>query len=133
MGGAVFRTVIRASPVHNTQEYDSNGPTNSDVVSAVPVLWLSMLATNSGSETLYLMQFDATTVPLDGAAPMRQPIQLFPGGQTYLDIGDPGADGLSGLATKNGLCWAASTTPTTLTQDTTSSVWVTARFIVLGS
>ncbi len=131
--GASYVTMVRAHPTHAVTEYDSQGPTNSDVVAALPIAWLDAMVSNSGSSTLFVMFFDTTSVPANGTLPMRQPIQVPNGGQTYIDVGDPGADGLSGRPTLNGLCWAASTTATTLTVDTTSSIWVTARTYTLGT
>lgn len=131
--GASFVTMVRAHPAHPVTEYDSQGPTNSDVVSVSPVAWLDAMASNSGSSTLYIMFFDATSVPANGTLPVRQPLELATGGQSYIDIGNPGADGISGRPTNNGLCWAASTTPLTLTVDSTSSIWVTARTFAIGT
>ena len=127
MAGAAYTTLVRASPVRAAVEYDSQGPTNSDVVSAVPVLWLDAMVSNSGASTLYLMCFDSATVPGNGTLPMRQPVQVAAGGQTYIDLGVPGSDGISGRQTMAGLSWAASTTAITLTIDSTSSLWVTVR------
>jgi hypothetical protein len=129
--GASFVTVFRIHSAHAVTEYDSQGPTNSDIVATSSGAWLDAMVSNVGSSTLYLMFFDATTVPANGTLPLRQPLQIGAAGQTYVDLGDPGADGLSGRPLVNGLVWAASTTATTLTVDSTSSLWVTARTIAL--
>lgn len=131
--GASFISMTRVSNSHPITEYDSQGPTNSDVISSVSVAWLDCMVANSGSNTLYIMFFDATSVPANGTLPVRQPILLPSGGQTYVDLGNPGIDGVSGRPTINGLCWAASTTPLTLTVDSTSSIWVTARTFAIGA
>jgi hypothetical protein len=134
MAGAALALVNRANPTHPVYEYDSQGPTNSDVIASVPVLWLDLLVSNSSAtENLYVMVFDSATVPANGALPIRQPVELGFGHQTFVDVGVLGADGISGRPTLNGLCWAASTTPGTLTQDTTSSIWATANYILQGT
>ena len=133
LGGAATALVQRTDSTHPVQEYDSQGPTNSDVIAAEPVLWLDLLVSNSGVNNLYVMVFDAPTVPPDGTKPIRQPLELGYGHQIFVDVGVLGADGISGRPTQQGLCWAASTTPATLTQDTSSSIWATAHYIPLGS
>lgn len=130
--GALLTPMMRTSPVRQVVEYDSQGPTNSDIISATRTLWLDAMVSNSGSSTLYWMCFDSATVPTNGSLPLRQPLQVGAGGQTYTDLGNPGADGISGRPVVNGLSWAASTTATTLTIDTTSSLWVTARTLTRG-
>jgi hypothetical protein len=113
--------------------YDSEAWTNSDVISAAPCTWLTASGENKGNATLYIMFFDATTVPANGAAPLGMPIQL-PSGQAFQfsenDTARAGQAGTSetGLRTTTGLCWAASSTPATLTVDTTASIWLQATF-----
>jgi hypothetical protein len=132
--GAGFTLIHRSPASAQAVEYDSQGPTNSDTIATSAVLWLDILVSNVGSSAtpLYLMFFDATSPPSNGASPIRQPTQVPASGQVYVDLGDPGADGMSGRLTKNGLAWAASTTPTTLTIDSTSSLWVTVRTVATG-
>jgi hypothetical protein len=133
LAGATFVTMQRTGATHPVTEYDSQGGTNSDIISSTPVIWLDALVSNVGSSLLYLMAFDATSVPANGTLPLRQPIQVAAGAQTFVDLGDPGADGISGRPTQSGLVWAASTTATTLTIDGTSNLWVTARTIAIGT
>ncbi len=126
--------VQRTASTAATLEYDSGGGANSGVIASEPVLWLDLLVSNSGENNLYVMVFDADTVPANGATPIRQPILLGgPGGQTFLDAGVLGADGISGRPTTQGLVWCASTTPDTLTIDGSSSIWATAHYVIGGT
>ena len=78
---------------------------------------------------LYLQLFDAAAVPSNATVPSLAPIVLAAGSTVRIALNDQSGNGYDGIAFVNGVCWAASTTAGTLTQDATSSVWVTARYI----
>lgn len=125
------RKVTATAPPSWIFEYDAQAYGNSDVVNAGPVSLVWFAATSKSASTLYLMFFDATTVPGNGATPIFLPIPLSTSGLTtaQLSMNDvPGGQRFYALGCTNGLCWAVSTTAGTLTVDATSSVWVTCRY-----
>jgi hypothetical protein len=109
--------------------YDAQQFGNSDVIAAAPSTLVSLIATNKGNSVLYLQLFDATAVPAGGTVPTVAPIALAAGATVRLQLNDVSGFGFNGFESSNGWCWAASTTAGTLTLDTTSSVWVTARYL----
>jgi hypothetical protein len=127
-------TISLSTGINNDlQQYDSQASLNNDVISATPAKLSSLIARNkSSSLTLFLMLFDATAVPVaPGTTPKMMPIPIPPGLPATLDateqgVGNPGI-GVD-MPFTSGIVWAASTTPDTLTVDTTNSIWVTARF-----
>jgi hypothetical protein len=123
-----YTTDRLAAPARVTT-YDSQAPLNSDVIATAPSFLFKFLAiSKAASGTLWLQFFDATAVPNNGAVPFFAPIPIVGGTSVQVDF-TPTTEGLIGLSTATGLCWAASSTPATLTVDTTSSVWVTARYM----
>jgi hypothetical protein len=111
-------------------QYDSQGFINSGVIQTSPGTFLGAIGFNKGSTTLYVMWFNATAVPGNGATPAFMPVPVPPGGTfTLVDTQVTGGTlGPFGPPMSVGLCWAASTTPATLTVDTTNSMWITANF-----
>jgi hypothetical protein len=115
---------IRPAKIHL---YDDQAFGNSNIISSGPVSIMSITALNKGT-LLYLMLFDATAVPSNGAVPYFQPIALVAGAQVTRSFNEVSGEGLLGLDTQVGLAWAASTTPATLTIDATSSVWTSVGY-----
>jgi hypothetical protein len=119
-------TGIRASTI---SQYDSAGAFgNSDVISPGPATLLAIIVSSKGAGALWLLLYDAGTVPTNGAAPVTIPIAVAAGSTTSISFVDVSGFGLSGMDFASGICWAASTTPGTLTADTTNAISVTARF-----
>jgi hypothetical protein len=118
----------REAPARLVTQYDSQAFANSEVVETSPKEFLSVFASSKSGGSLWIMIFDATALPGNGAIPVMQPLQLTAAGQAYLDLTDRSGQGLSALNLANGLVWAASTTQGALTVDGTSSVWVTLRY-----
>lgn len=114
-------------------EWDSQAYENSDVIKNAPCTLLTAVGSNKGAALLYIMFFDSATVPGNGTVPVLEPVPL-PAGATFnlneqdLSRAGQGAPNQNGLTMVNGLSWAASTTPATLTVDSTSSVWLTSTF-----
>jgi hypothetical protein len=117
-------TRTRTAPVVQT---DSQARANSGVVSTVATVLLSCLASNKGATQLYLMFFDATTLPANATVPLFQSIPIPAAGQISSDLTVTMSDFLAGVQTQAGLVWAASTTQDTLTVDTSTSTWTTIR------
>jgi hypothetical protein len=115
--------------VHNVVMIDdSQAGMNSRAVYPNPCTFLRAFATNTSGSNLYLMVFDATSLPTNGTAPRIRPVLVAANSQATLDISLLQALGLYGLMLNTGLVWAASTTAGTLTADGTNSMWVTAQF-----
>ncbi len=118
----------RLAPASHLKTYDSQAPTNSDVIATGPLTFFRFLGINkAASGTLWIMFFDAAAVPANATVPLIAPIPIAGGAFAAIDLSVI-SEGLNGLATGNGLVWAASTTPATLTLDATSSIWMTARY-----
>ena len=110
--------------------YDAQAFGNSDVIIAAPAYLQSIIASEQVARSaLYLQLFDAAAVPSNSAVPSLAPIILGAGSTIRIAMNDMSGNGYDGIACSTGVCWAASTTAGTLTQDATSSVWVTARYI----
>jgi|SRR5579859_5312917 len=132
---AAIRIAQRVNAGDSRWEYDSQGYINSDVVTGTTLSLATgqtllrlcgWSAYNSGNNVLYLMFFDAASLPGNGATPMIMPFPLRALAQ-YRD-GDAVQIGSREFYAQNfkaGIVWAASTTPATLTVDATNSVWVT--------
>jgi hypothetical protein len=146
---ATLRTTRHRALNIASSEYDSQAAGNSGVVTgtalavnggastltlAAPIILLSVQPTNfSSTLTLYFMLFDAASLPANGTVPVRAPVALAPGQTAAIQLSDNNSEMKEGLPFFTGLVWAASTTPATLTVDTSSSTWVTMRTIPIGS
>jgi hypothetical protein len=110
-------------------KYDSQGGANSGVVSASPASILRAVATNGGGSTLYIMLFDATSLPANASLPIVAPVPVAAGSTVVMDWTiEPGAGVLFGRSCATGVVWAASTTATSLTVDATASLWITIDY-----
>src|SRR5579871_5513523 len=96
---------LRQGPARKVVQYDSQGFANSEVVETKPKQLLSLFGSNKGAVALYLMIFDATALPINGTAPVMQPLTLAAGAQAFLDLSDRSGQALSGLNLTNGLVW----------------------------
>jgi hypothetical protein len=114
----------------NILQYDS-GFANSGVISAGPGSLQSLIiASKLASGNLSVQIFDSATVPSNGAVPIIAPIIVGANQTVQINF----SQGVSsrqwdGLTCSAGIAWGASTTPATLTQDATSSIWVSAKFV----
>jgi hypothetical protein len=87
------------------------------------------MGSNKGASQLYFMWFNATSLPANGATPSMMPIPIPAGGTFSLVNTIATANAVAfGPVMSTGLVWAASTTATTLTVDSTNSVWVTVQY-----
>jgi hypothetical protein len=109
------------------QIFDTGFGNGGSILTAPPIL-LGLTVTNKGASTLYLQLFDAEAVPAGGTVPTFVPIAVPAGTTVAISFTDVSGNGLLGLQCSAGLSWASSTTAGTLTQDSTSSLWVQARF-----
>lgn len=116
------------SPPRTVTQYDPQAFGNSGVVHAAPCTLLGAFGTNKSTLALFIQFFNSTTVPADTAIPVMAPLEIAAGDCFKLNLTDIGVDGLNGLTLSTGLCWAASTTAGTLTQDATASVWISVRY-----
>jgi hypothetical protein len=91
---------------------------------------LNMQALNIGSSQLYVMLFDAVSQPAPGAVPFQMPTAVNAKQSAFVFENDQLGDILTAYPLKNGLWWAASTTAASLTVDTTSSIWLSARTVL---
>jgi hypothetical protein len=119
---------LRQAIERKVTQYDSQALANSEVVETSPKNLLSLFASSKSAGLLWVMVFDASALPGNGALPVMQPLQIAAAGQAFLSVTDDSGQGLCGLELAHGLVWAASSTQATLTVDTTSSVWVTIRY-----
>jgi len=113
-------------------QYDSQASVNSDVISAsASTHFFSAFGRNKSGATLYLMFFDDALVPINGTAPAWLPVPVPAGSVASIDLTQHAYGAQPAILAPimtNGLSWAASTTPDTLTVDTSNSMWVTARY-----
>jgi hypothetical protein len=132
---SVIRNAQRFTAGDNRYEYDSQGFLNDDAITGTTCGMASgqtllrlcgWSAVNQGNSLLWLMFFDAATLPANGTVPIMMPYPLRSSPQ-YRD-GDgvqPGSRMAYAVNFKAGIVWAASQTAATLTIDNTASLWVT--------
>jgi hypothetical protein len=96
-------------------------PGDSAVLSASPCVVRSVIASNRTGDTVYMMLFDAASVPADSTAP-RLPFIVIPAESTVqVELG--------GMTCANGLCWSTTTTFGVKTIGSTSPIVVSAELI----
>jgi hypothetical protein len=88
--------------------------TNAFVVSIRPTTMFSVTAYNASASDLYLLVFDATSLPANNTVPSLPPLKITANTTAYYDFN------VSGCRFANGLVAATSTTPVTLTNGTAS-------------
>lgn len=111
------------------EQWDPQAGSNSGIVRAAPGTLLRVTWSNIGATPLWLMFFDAATVPSGGAIPMIAPLAMAGTSSGDLNFEDRIMHGaLCGVDCATGISWAASTTAATLTIDTSSSTWPTIRY-----
>ena len=128
---ATYTNLNRAISSGWTKGYDSQAFVNSDSLqNSAGTCLLHAMAWNKSSTALYLMFFDAGGVPTNGTAPLFMPLPLTTQNQPLaLPLNDyPGSATFTGWTFTTGIIYAVSTTPATLTVDSSNSVWVTLRF-----
>ena len=96
-------------------------PDDSGVISAAACTVRSVIASNRTATTVYLMLFDAASVPADATAP-RIPFVAVPAESTIQVA-------LGGLACSAGLCWSTSTTFGVKTIGATTPLVVSAEIV----
>ncbi len=92
----------------------------SHVVSPTPCVLRSLRAINTSGSTVYLMVFDTTSLPADGAVPNRAPVPI-----TTNNIN--GADWPAGTSLSVGCVVVLSSTVATLTLVSTACGWFDAE------
>ena len=115
-------------PNQKPRFYDSQAGANSGIISASPCYVVQAnILTVAASGVLYFMLFDSATVPSNGAVPLFAPVKLTGGASANVPFQPSVGTGqyIAAYLTANGLSWAASSTPGTLTVDGTSSLWPT--------
>lgn len=96
-------------------------PGDSAVLSASPCVVRSVIASNRTGDTVYMMLFDAASVPADSTAP-RLPFIVIPAESTVqVELG--------GMTCANGLCWSTTTTFGVKTIGSTTPIVVSAELI----
>ncbi len=100
-----------------------------DATNALPAVVSAIYAVNASASTIYVMLFDAATVPTNGTVPNIAPIPVPAGGAAYVPFGEVRGDGMTGLSFVNAMVWAASTTAASLTVSTTGQTWLSTRYV----
>ncbi len=106
--------------------YDSQGAGNSDNIESKPVTLLRAIASNKAASTLLWVAF------FDGTSATGTPAFIFPvpaGTFVTLDFNVPSGAGWIGAPFTTGCFWAASTAAA-FSQDSSSSLSVTATYLV---
>lgn len=101
--------------------YDNNALGDSDASLPAPVtgIWMrSFTVINEGASKVWWMCFDALSVPGNGASPKLIGVPLYPNQSGSWDLAPPREFVL-------GIVWAASSTPGTLTLDSSATLSVT--------
>lgn len=122
--------IVQSAPPRGPTQYDPQAFGNGENIVPGPAVFLSVIATNKSAGILWIMFFDAITIPGNGSIPIFVPLQVAANAQASLSLNDgQGGATLSGRPCTTGISWAVSTTPGTLTADASNSIWATVRYL----
>jgi hypothetical protein len=109
-----------------TNTFDSQAFANSGVVVATPCQLKKLVVTNSKASLLYCFLFDGSSA---SGTPKIAPIAVPATTTVVVDLStDWGSHGIDAPAFTSAVFWAASTAAA-FSQDSSSSMWLTARYL----